>query len=216
MNKNIVSESLNEIEVNLKNLIQDFKIINNPEIDIIFKNIEIAKAQLIEVKEIDNKYLDAVKHMSLTNLDNEFGYKGFNHAITVFKIFFQNSRNTINIFHKDLNDPIFNDDEFLFNLELHLMSKPLNLVIQTMKRNPSKALDLILKYEKNNKNIVVYQSTDKFISEVKKLFELDKKYNFIVSGTAFILETDSENLRGLCNFKDKELSTKLNKLFLFR
>ncbi len=205
-------EIILELEENFKKLVETFKINDNNEKDIILKNIELLKGNVNKKNDIST-YSDAVKHMALTNMDNEFVYKGLDHALTVFKRFFQHSRSKINIFHDNLNNEIFNDEEFLFYLELHLKSKPLNLVIRKMKRNDSKALELILKYSQINKDVTVNYASNKFIDEVKNLFQSGQKYNFIVSGTAFIMETDPSNLKGLCNFKDKEISKKLNKLF---
>lgn len=207
-------EIILELEENFKKLVETFKINDNNEKDIILKNIELLKGNVNKKKDITT-YSEAVQHMALTNMDNEFPYKGLDHSLSVYNRFIQHSKNNIplNIFNEDLNNEIFNNEEFLFYLEIHLKSKPLNLLIRKIEGNESKALALILKYSKEYKKVTVKQASDQMIEDIKSEFISNTAYNFIISGTGFILEIEPENLRGLCNFKDKKISKKLSKFF---
>lgn len=131
----------------------------------------------------------------------------------MLKQFFRSSKKNINIFYDSLLKDVFKDRELLFIIKAYLSSgQNMDIILQNYEDGVnSELLDLINKYAQKNKNVKFRLSTEKDLNKVKEMFKDKKIYNFIVSENSLILET--EELKGVFNFKDKNLSKELNNIF---
>jgi len=165
-----------------------------------------------------DKYREAVEHMALTKMDNEFGNKNTQHAAIVLTTMLKNTTESFKIFSGEFHSAVTHDTEFLEALEEYLKSgKTFKLLLATLpeEEKQSDALKMVIQYAGTHDKTVFYQKAkESFITSPQELFNGKKPYHFAVSDkTAFRLEIDAQEYKAICNFNDQKIAKDLNDLF---
>ena len=165
-----------------------------------------------------DKYREAVEHMALTKMDNEFGNKNTQHAAIVLTTMLKNTTKCFKIFSGEFHSHVTDDPEFLAALEEYLKSgKTFKLLLATLpeEEKQSNALKMVIKYAGTNSKTVFYKKAkESFITSPQELFNGKAPYHFSVADkTAFRLEIDAQEYKAICNFNDQKIAQDLSNLF---
>lgn len=154
------------------------------------------------------EYKESVKNLAKNSEDFTFPNKGKEHAQVVVGEIFQNV-NSIKMFSgkldyeilKDLFDTIkdfINDEDKSFFLILDEQNIKGNEIIHFLCEN----------------NIKIKIANDNFRDEVKQISKNNNIYHFIIGDDkTFRIEVDTDEYKAICNFNNKEISSRFSKIY---
>ncbi|RLA82874.1 MAG: hypothetical protein DRG78_05985 [Epsilonproteobacteria bacterium] len=161
------------------------------------------------------EYNTAVEFLAQNSINSEFLNKGSKHAAVVIGNMLKNSEQ-IRLFSGTLDDEVTGIENLKKELENFIKeNKKIYLLLESIPKNPSPALKLVMNYANTHPNNAKYKIIEQsFINNLKSNFKLGNALHFAVGDDkSFRVETDMKEYKAICNFNNRVIASKLKNIF---
>jgi hypothetical protein len=160
-----------------------------------------------------NEYREAIEFLAEKQEDFAYDNKGADHAVIVLINMLKNTKNEFLMFSGTFNGDVADKKEFLEELQNYIKSgKIFKLVLEENVNTKSEALQLIEDLEKEKENVQITIAKEKFIEELKRIFDNEVLHFSVSDEKSYRLEVGKNEFKAVCNFNDPKIAKELKRL----